>query len=257
MNIICGKDIIDISRIESVGIYPVTEDFLMCLEREKNGDYISADSVLSPSLITDFKAIFVDFTDNICSRFPEPSITKSDIEGQIKNPKNLGRIEDWEKLGSDELTLLSSFDRDGNASVRWGFKIWNPESPSPMDTIIRAYRTISLSQIILILKALIDLPKPKNVFAGILEGYSYKKIQRYIRPTYDEYIKGKKKIDLRNEAKQYFLEHHANKATLCISLRGEGKARMYLDGSCGFDIFKKEQEIQSYIVEPQKQPQNQ
>lgn len=249
MNIVCGREIIDISRIESVGISPVTEDFLVCLEREINGDYVSAEAVLSPSLITDFKAIFVDFTDNICSRFPEPSITMADIEGQIKNPKNIGRIADWEKLSSDELSLMSSFDKDGDASVRWSFKIWNPESPSPMDTIIRAHRTISLSQIIPVLKALIDLPKPKNAFAGILEGYSYKKIQRYIRPTYDEYMQGKKKIDLRNDAKHYFMKHNAHKATLSISLRGEGAKRMYLDGYCDFDIFAKEKEIQDCLLE--------
>ena len=252
MTITCGKDIIDISRIESVRISPVTKDLLACLEKEKNGNYISAESVLSPSLIADFKAILVDFTDNICSKFPEPSLTKDDIEGQVKSPKNIGQIEDWEKLGADKLSLLSSFDNDGDAFIRWSFKIWNPESPSPMDTIIRAHRTISLSQIIPILKVLIDLPKPKNVFAGILEGYSYKNIQRYILPAYNEYMEGKKKIDLRNEARRYFMEHNANKAVLCIFLRGETTERKYMDGYCDFDIYEKEQEIRDYLFENQR-----
>lgn len=252
MTITCGKDIIDISRIRSVNISPATEDFLVYLERKKNGEDASIETVLSPSLIADFKAIFVDFTDNICSRFPEPSLTKADIEGQIKKPQNIGQIADWEKLGSDKLSLLSSFDRDGNASVRWSFKIWNPESPSPMDTIICAHRIISLNQIIPILKALIDLPKPKNVFAGILEGYSYKKIQKYIRPVYDEYMKGKKKIDLRNETRRFFMEHHAGKAVLCISLYGENAERKYMDGCCAFDIYEKEREIKACLLETKK-----
>ena len=104
-----------------------------------------------------------------------------------------------------------------------------------------------LSQVITALKELIDLPRPKNAWASFLAGYSYKKIQRYILPVYNEYMRGKKVIEVRNKAKESFIERNKRKNKLCISLLGETATLDYIEDYCGFDIFEKEKEIQMYL----------
>ena len=256
MNVVCGKETIDISKIESIIIRKVTTDELIEIERQKNGDYISAKTAISSSLIKDFNSIFLSFRRNICSKLPEPILVRSDLSEYKSDYNNLENLDKWERHSSDSLKMVSSFDDNGDASVCWNFSIWKPQASSAADTIVKTHRIVPLSEIINILKELIDLPKPSNRFTSFFAGYSYNDIQKHIRPVYDEYIQQKNKIDLRNQKKETFILTNKEKPLLCITLN-DGIIKKYLDGSCSFNIFDKEKEIQYCLNELQKYKQKQ
>ena len=265
MNIILDKEVIDISQVESVTMRSITRDELAMIERQRNGEYISAQSAFSAQLFAKMVKITTENTGIILKRFPTPKLTRDDVEGhnpyQHEYERSLSSLginvseyhdssatKGWEVFGDHKLTFVSTeFSDDGDASIEWRFAIWKPARGS--DSMKQTKRMISLSQILPVLKELIDLPKPKNAWSSFWSDYSYKDIQATVRPAWEEYTKCKRRIDLRVETRDFFFNHNETKQVLCVKIHGESTEQTFVEDFCEFDIFEKENELRSRLDE--------
>ena len=265
MNTIIGKETFDISKIESITMRPVTQDELIIIEHQRNGDYLTARNVFPEHLFERMVKIITENTGIILKRIPTPKLTREDVEGHnpylqtyaqylsslgvnVSEDQDASATKGWEVFGNHKLTFVSTeFLDDGDASIEWCFAIWKPARGS--DSMKQTKRMISLSRILPILKELIDLPKPKNAWSSFWSDYSYKDVQTTIRPVWEEYTKCKRRIDLRSETRDFFFTHNTNKKVLCVKIKGETADREYIEDFCGFDIFEKENELTSRLDE--------
>ena len=245
MNVICGNDVIDISKVYSVLCKKIPYHTLLEIEQSINGNNIYANDVFSDTLLLRLKSVLNDFSHYICRKLPEPQLTKSDLDNYRSDYKDLEKISNWRVFNYGSLSLKSAtFDDDGDASILWSFMVQKHtghESDRANTT-----RIIKLSQIIPILDEMVNLPKPKNAWSAFWSNYSYKDIQSKLKPVLEEYLKGIQKINLRISKTDAFIENHKDRLALCVELI-DGTSKIYLDGCCGFDIFLKESELLSCL----------
>ena len=248
MNISCGNEIFDISMIESVSVKKATTDEIIEIESEKNG------SLVTMKLPVNFQTILDKYCSEIGRGLPEPTIYKFDLPvyDHDEDPSR------WyfKKNGNHKFSI-DRITKDGtDYSIQWKCEIrYNSEN----GVTEKIERTCYLSEVMTVLKQLIETPKPKTKFGGFLDsifsGHSYAEIQKDLPSVYNEYAKLKKKIDRRTETREYFLNKHNDSSILCVSVSGENTSRKYLEDCCGFDIFSKETEIRAELLNLQEHQQ--
>lgn len=245
MNITCGNEILDLSMIEAVYIKKATTDEIIEIESAKNGGFITMKCPASMQSILD------KYCSEIGRGLPEPTIYKFDLPvyDHDEDPSK------WyfKKNGNHKFSI-DRISKDGtDYSIQWVCEIrYNSENGRTE----KIERMCFLSEVMTVLKQLIETPKPKTKLGGFLDsllsGHSYAEIQKDLPSVYNEYANLKNIIDRRSEAREYFFNKYKDKSILCITVRGENAPRKYLEDCCGFDIFSKETEIQDELFNLQK-----
>ena len=241
--VLCGDESVTISKETIAVICKAPTEDLLEFEQKKNGVYCSPHDTFSSSLFISLKRILNDFAGEIGNRLPAPRLTHDDLKTYRSDYKDLENMKKWRYQHTDSLRFLSTFfDCTGNAEIIWNFSVYKPDD-HPAENSSKTCRTVWLSDIIPILKTLID--SPKGAWSSFWGGYSYKKNQKELPIVYEEYMRAKTPLDSRNAARQQFLEEFGAQSILYIKLGEAEPPKKYLEGFCGFDIFEKEAEIKN------------
>lgn len=245
-------DKIDYSNIEDAELIEVYEgDILYELETWKKGKDTNLNDIFSKKMRQSIMQMF-DITGHmICSRIPEPKLTEEDLKNYKSDYKDLEDINKWEYSGREKIFASKLNEYENDINVIMTFEIRKNTSNSSRDCA-RTSRTFSFNNdIIPIMKELLALPKPKNAWARLWCNYSYNDIQKYIQPVYEEYLRIKEKIDKSNEREKLFVKENDEKQVLCVTFK-DSNEWWFFDGLCGFDIFEKHKEIQTYLQRQKK-----
>lgn len=237
MEVTCGTEIYAVSAISFVIIRKATIDELERIERGENGAFFSMEWPLNIQKILD------NYRDYIGEALPEPEIT-DDFGDSYVYDSDEGCFRNHQfSMGESTADGLDFFI---NWSCEFRYGLENKYTKK-----IRSQ--CRLCQVMKVLKELVEKPAPTTVletvneFLALFHGLSYVEIQEYIRPVYEDYASTLIKVCERNKLKEDFFQIYRNKSLLCIYLRDEKTPKKYLEDYCGFDIFGKKDEIETYL----------
>ena len=269
MSILCGKDLIDISKISSVAIKPIKKYELEDLEKKYHGDYDRAKYRLryyykSSSSLADTSKVGEKIESFLNKYWLE-------IGPVLPLPKSKKQTrENWTLATKKRSTFsLGSINQGGDAPVKWEFKKDFGTDPLNCHIFSDSETTLSLSDDIIPAIRLLAQNTPQikgrtvaHLFAIAIHNFdgiynddsrntpAEMKIEldsllKEYDETYGKIIKQKADDQARIKRREEFLEKYACKYVLI--LREGYKKKIYLEDYCGFDIYAKKQEIEKEL----------
>lgn len=278
MNISCGEEIIEISKVSYVAIAAITDYDLDKLEKEFNGDCPEYD--LYEQCHCSYDPFALPTKKNLSHKF-EKILNKYwyEVGLLLPHPKpEHNACDSWEYASTKQSSFsVGWIDSIGDSTVTWSFTADYGTDPAgyrhagkkeielslkndiipvlkrlSRDNVYRSVKQKSKSKSGLFQFAMeILLPDafgnpgndvketPNEMIAEI------KAIYDEWHDTYEKAIKEKLASDERLKKRSAFLKKYSGKSVLRIST--DEKEYKYLEGCCGFDIYSKKQEIEKEL----------
>lgn len=239
------NDFIIVSDISYAEISQPCIEELSFFEQKTNGITSSPKDVYSPCFIKEFNRVANKYNYQIEMSLPNPKLKKDDVPEKYRwdNPSH------WSILNNSGFAFWD-FDDNGDANIRWSFRIRSPESYG--NFVVKTHRVIKLSSIMVRLEKLVNRPVPKNKFKKIWNEFwtsvKYEEAEKDITPILSEYKMIKAQIQNRNKIRDDFYKAYQTDMLLRIFLK-DGSQKKYLRSLCEFDIFDKKKEIDDKIAE--------
>ena len=249
--LVCGKDVYAMSSIKSAHTSIVSS-----YELEKFWRTHVANNKSASVSYDEIAKIIKEYKYEIAARIPAPKITKNDVSSFTYAPDpakcKFMRTKDQNfELNETTDYIRGKFIR--RIGITWKFMI---DAPSATYCVTRE---IKLKEIMSVLGSLLNEREDRGVdrFFRILDliptgdapdwlssnyrAHSCEKIQADIRPVYNRWVRQEK-----------FFNTYKDKSVLYLEF-ADGTEKYYLEDYCGFDIFQKEREFKSYLIQKEEE----
>lgn len=277
MSILCGKELLDISKISDVIIKAISDYELGELEEDYHGDYPgSLNSLLQES--RRLRSSFYSYSSLSKSKFSEKLETVLnkywyEVGFALPRPKSTNQTRDnWTFATKKQSSFSVGYiDAEGDASIKWKYKKDYGTNAADYHIFGDGEKTLSLADDIMPVLRQLAKKKPQEktkpqktgeFLSFLLElavhpadaichddsrstpeemQTELKALCNEYEDTYGKIRKEKADDQARLKKREDFLKKYAKKSVLIISYNGE--QIKYLEDYCGFDIFSKKQEI--------------
>ena len=222
-----GNEQVDLYKILCTNIRTPTMDELDAFERIENGEYV----IISKNLLGDIRRIARQCSNEIAKILIDFKLA----DGNNKNKHcyyNTFKIKDP--------------DEKGYVFIEWRYEITDKVILYDKYDFRHICVNLSLNQLMSAIKKIASQKskvKIKNALSELWMGCDFS----FLEKTCNEYYKHKTLFDNRLQKADAFVKEHKKSHLFQVFLTINDQKLEYLEGSCGFDVYEKEKEINTLL----------